>query len=126
MCHEVSRGDILGRYWDKNPKTFASMLFTVTSTRGFYSPLLYFFLDLRFLYNNAEIGWGLGFVYIFSLFSFESSIVLSLITLYFIYEYIETTIRNASTGGKPDIKPYHYYGLKYRYKTIIEETQVCS
>jgi hypothetical protein len=44
--------------------------------------LPYGFLGLEISTATAESGWGLGFVYIISLFTFESSIVLSLITLY--------------------------------------------
>jgi hypothetical protein len=88
------------------------MLFTVTSTSWFYSP--YDFLGLKMSTPTAENRWGLGFVYIFSLFTFESSIVSSLIFLLFYIKRhlfpIETIIRNASKGGKPNRKPYHPYG----------------
>jgi hypothetical protein len=52
------------------------MLFTVTSTSGFYSPQIVF-LELR-----LRCKWGLGFIDIISLFTFQSRMVLSLITLY--------------------------------------------
>jgi hypothetical protein len=42
------------------------------------------FLDLDFYSATAESWCELGFVYIISLFTFESSIVLSLVTLFYI------------------------------------------
>jgi hypothetical protein len=66
------------------------------------------FFDLRFLQQQLKMGGGLAFFYIISLFTFESSIVLSLITFYFIYKgifSIETTIKNALKGRKPGRKP---------------------
>ncbi len=61
---------------------------------------------------TAKSGWGLGIVYVISLFTFESSIVLlSYYTLfvnkYICFLYVETIIRNASKGGKSDRKIYH-------------------
>ena len=54
--------------------------------------------------TTYESGWGLYFTCIISLFTFESSIVLSLITISYINTsfHIETTIRNALKGGKPE------------------------
>jgi hypothetical protein len=72
----------------------------------------------------VERGGGLGFVCIISLFTFERSIALSLITLYFCIKHtfpMETILRNAPKGGKPDRKPYHPYGLRNPYKIINEE-----
>jgi hypothetical protein len=69
------------------------------------------------------LGLGLGFVFINSLFIFETSIVLSLITLYLYINLfpIETKIlKKASKGGKPDRNPYHPYGFINPYKTIYE------
>jgi hypothetical protein len=57
------------------------MLFTVTYTSRFYSPQG--FLGLEISTATAESGWRLGFVFVIYVFIFESSIVLSLITLYF-------------------------------------------
>jgi hypothetical protein len=54
------------------------MLFTVTSPADFTPP--YGFLELEISTPTAESSWELVFVYIISLFSFESSIVRSLIT----------------------------------------------
>ncbi len=34
---------------------------------------------------------------------------------------IETTLRTASIGGKPDRKPYHRSGFRNQYKTINHE-----
>jgi hypothetical protein len=54
------------------------------------------FLGLEISAATAENRWGLGFVYIISLFTFESSIVLSLISLYVYIKHlfpIETIIR---------------------------------
>jgi hypothetical protein len=56
------------------------MLFTVTSTSGFYSPPPHGFLGLEVSTAITESGWGLDFVYIISLFTNKSIIVLSLIT----------------------------------------------
>ncbi len=36
LIHLVSRGRILGRFWDTSLNEFCSLLFTVTSTNGFY------------------------------------------------------------------------------------------
>jgi hypothetical protein len=38
---------------------------------------------------------------------------------------IETLIRNAAKGGKPDRKPYHPYGF-INQKQSMQKTQVCS
>jgi hypothetical protein len=54
-----------------------SMLFTVTSPADFMPPNG--FLDLEISIPTAESSWELVFVYIISLFTFESSIVRSLI-----------------------------------------------
>jgi hypothetical protein len=51
--------------------------------------LLYAILGREIYTATAESARGLGFVYIFSLISFESSIVISFITLYL---YINTSI----------------------------------
>ena len=42
----------------------------------------YGFLELENSTATVESGWRLGFAYVISLFTFESSIVLSLITIY--------------------------------------------
>jgi hypothetical protein len=58
----------------------------------------YSFLGLEICTPTAELRWRLGFVYIISMFTFESSIVLSDITLYLyinIFSPLETIIRNA-------------------------------
>jgi hypothetical protein len=62
----------------------------------FYSP--YGFLGLEISTTAAESGWGL---------SIDISIVISLTTLYLYINIfpIQTTIRNALKGGKPDKKP---------------------
>ncbi len=63
---------ILRRNWDKN------------LTRCYSQSSSMVFLDLRFLQQQPKVGaWGLGFVYIISMITFECSNVLSLITLYF-------------------------------------------
>jgi hypothetical protein len=54
------------------------MLSKVTFTSGFYSPLS--FLGLEISTATAEIGLIHGFVYIISVFTFES--ILVIITLY--------------------------------------------
>ncbi len=73
--------------WDKNIETFGTyVLFTVTATSEIYSP--YVFLGLEISTAIAESMWRFDFVYIISLFTFDSSIVLSLITIYL---YINTS-----------------------------------
>jgi hypothetical protein len=47
--------------------------------------------------------------------------LLFLLILFITYKYtfsIETLIRNASKGGKPNRKPYHPYGFINLYKTL--------
>jgi hypothetical protein len=54
----------------------------------------------------------------------EIIIALSLITLYFYLIHlfpIETTIRSASQGGRPDRKPYHFYVSEIHTKHSINE-----
>ncbi len=65
-----STGGTIGRHWDKKTWDFCSIKFT--SNIGFYSPNM-IFLDFRFLQQHLKVGTGLGFVYIVSLFTFESS-----------------------------------------------------
>jgi hypothetical protein len=65
------------------------MLFKVTSTKLILLPSPHGFLGPEISTATAESGWGLGFVYIISLFTFKSSIVLSIITLC-LYMYINT------------------------------------
>jgi hypothetical protein len=57
--------------------------------------LLYAILEREIYTATAESAWGLGFVYIFSLFSFESSIVISFITLYL---YINTSFSSRNNN----------------------------
>ncbi len=54
------------------------MLFTVTSPADFTPP--YGFLEREISTPTAKSSWELVFVYIISMFTFESSIVRSLIT----------------------------------------------
>ena len=64
---------------------------------------------------------GLCFVYIIYLFTFDSSMVLSLFTLYLCintFSLHRNNNYNASKGGKPDRKPYHPCGFRNPYKTI--------
>ncbi len=75
----LSRVCILGRNWDKNLKTFAP--FYLQSPPP--ADPRYGFLELENSTATDESGWRLGFAYVISLFTFESSIVLSLIKLYF-------------------------------------------
>ncbi len=61
----------------------------------------YGFLGLEISTAIAESRYGLGFVYITSLFTFEGCIALSLNTLYLHKRHlfpVETTIRNAPNG----------------------------
>ncbi len=101
------RGSILGHNGDKNLKTFAPCY--SQSTR-WYNSLPYGFLGLEISTPTAESRWGLGFVYIISLFSLERSIVLSLITLYL---YINTSFPHRNNNWKwgkerrkPNRKPF--------------------
>jgi hypothetical protein len=75
-----AREGILRRNWDKNPKTFAPCYSQSPPPEDFTPPYVFFYLG--FLQATAESGRGLCFVYIISLFTFESSIDLSLITIY--------------------------------------------
>jgi hypothetical protein len=96
------------------------MLFTVTPPADFNSPFSGV-LGLEILTGTVESRLGLGFIYIISLFTFESNIVLSLMTLYLCINTflpIEKIMRNGSKGGNPNRKPYHPYGLRILYKTI--------
>jgi hypothetical protein len=73
------------------------MIFTVTSTSGFYSPR-HGLLGEEISTPTAESRcMGPGFVFIISLFTFQSCI----------YFPVKTRIRNASKGGKPNRKPYN-------------------
>ncbi len=118
LCFEVeSEGIFLGEIGKKS-EDFCSMLFTVTSTTWFPSPLV--FEDLRFLQQQLKVGGSLAL--------FTSSLCLPLkvalffVLLVFIYTKvhifpIETIIRNALKGGKPNRKPYHPYGFRNVNKT---------
>jgi hypothetical protein len=55
------------------------------------------------------------------LFTFESSIVPSVIILYLYEKTSFPTIRNAWKGRKPDKKSHHPYGFKNSYKKSINE-----
>jgi hypothetical protein len=57
--------------------------------------LLYAILRVKIYTATAESAWGLGFVYILSLFSFESNIVISFITLYL---YINTSFSSRNNN----------------------------
>jgi hypothetical protein len=69
-----TEGVFLGRNWDKNLETFASFDSKSSPPADF--------LGLKISTATAESGWGLGFLYIISFFTFGSSIVLSPFTLY--------------------------------------------
>jgi hypothetical protein len=81
----VFSGDILGRNWDRNLNTFAPYFLH----QRILLPPPMVFLDLR---STDESGGGgrFDFVFIITRFTFESSIVLSLISLslYTQYTYI--------------------------------------
>ncbi len=72
------------------------MLFKVTFATGFYSLLVFLYFEICIALPGSG-GGGLGFVYVISLFTFESSIVLSLITL---YKYINTSFPHRSNNKK--------------------------
>jgi hypothetical protein len=119
---------MLGRSWDKNLKTFApcySQSLHQLILPSTASPMV--FLDLRFLQQQLKVdeGW-LCLHYLFDI-AEKIRIVLSLITLHFLYKYIqiETTITNAPKGGKHDRNPFHPNGFRNPYK-IMEKTKVCS
>ncbi len=69
-------------------KNFCSMLFTVTSTRRFYSSLWFSWTWDFYTPTAKKSGWGLGIVYVISLFTFESSIVLLSYYTLFVNKYI--------------------------------------
>jgi hypothetical protein len=66
-------------YWDKNLKTFAPCN-SKSPPPADFTPSCGFPVLLQISIATTARGWGIGFVYIISLFIFESSIVLSLIT----------------------------------------------
>ncbi len=101
----LRREGILGRNWDKILKTFWSLLFTVTFTSGFYSPL---WINWSWDFYSNSWKWGRGLAL------FTTSLCLSLIILcLYINTFfpIKPTISNAS-------KPYQPYGFRNIYKTI--------
>jgi hypothetical protein len=75
-----------------------------------------------------KVCGGLAFVYIISLITFESSIVLSLITLLFMYKIhlfsIETIIRNASKIKRKSIPPL-WFQISIQNNQSMKKTQVC-
>jgi hypothetical protein len=77
-----SRRCILGRIGTKvkNLETFAPR-YSQSPPPADFAPLPHDFLRLEISTATAESGRGLGFVYIISLFTFDSSIVLCLIAL---------------------------------------------
>jgi hypothetical protein len=79
FCPEGVFLDVIGTI---NLKTFAPCHSQSPSPADFSPP--YGFLGLDISNATAESGWELGFIYIISLFTFESGIALSLITLNFI------------------------------------------
>jgi hypothetical protein len=79
FCPEGIFLDVIGTV---NLKTFAPCHSQSPSPADFSPP--YGFLGLDISNATAESGWRLGFVYIISLFTFERSIALSLITLNYI------------------------------------------
>jgi hypothetical protein len=75
----------------------------------------------------AESRWGLGFVFIISLFTFEVALFFLFLLIIYIKIHVfprETIIRNASKGGKPNRKQYLPYGFKNRYKTINQRRKL--
>ncbi len=109
------------------------MLFTVTSTRGFYTPLRFFF-DLRFLQATAESWRGLCFVYIISLFTFESSIDISLITIYLykkihIFPYkqqLEMHRKEANLTENHTTLKWFQFPKSIQNNQLMKKTQVCK
>jgi hypothetical protein len=114
------QGGILRRNWYTNLKTFAQC-YSQSPPPVVFTPLPppHGFLRLEISRATAESRWGLGFVYIISL--LKSALFFLLILFIYIKIHlflIETIIRKASTGGKPNRKPYHPYGLINLYKEI--------
>ncbi len=107
-----SWGGILGRNKDK---IWTLLLHAITSHLHQWILLSPWFSWTWDLYSSSSVesGWGLGFVYMITLFTLESSIILSLITLYL----KKQTIRNDwKEENLTESKPYH----------PIKKTQVCT
>ncbi len=103
-------GSILGCNWDKNIWRLSLHAIHCHLHQLILLPPSHGFLGPEISTPTAESRLGLCFVYIISLFTFQNSIVLSLITLY-LYVYkclfpIKTISINASKEGKPYRKPY--------------------
>ncbi len=84
LYHFSKLGCILGRNWDKNLKIFASCCSQSPLPADFTLPYCPF-LNFRFLQQQLKVGGGLALVTIYSifLFTFESSIALCRITLFY-------------------------------------------
>jgi hypothetical protein len=91
------------KFWD-----FCSMLCTIISTSWFYySP--YGFLGLEISTSTAESIWGLGFVYIISLFSCSFS-YFSL----FIYKYFSHRNNNRKEENPTENLTIHMVSKIYK------------
>ncbi len=104
----------------KNLKTFASC-YSQSPPPAYFTPpprmILWFSCTWDF-YRKS-------FICIITLFTIESSMVISRIHFIYLYStvvHFETTIRNASKWGKPDRKPYATYGFRNIYKTINQRS----
>jgi hypothetical protein len=90
----------------KNLKAFAPCYSQSPPPADFTPP--YVFLDLICLRQQLKVGGGLA-LFTLSL-CLPVKVALIFLLLHFIYKYTsfphKTTIRNASTGDKPDGKPY--------------------
>jgi hypothetical protein len=91
----------------------------------------YGFLGLEISTATAESGWRPGFLYINSLFIFESNIVLSLIIILYLYMNSSfphrNQIRDALKEGKSDRKPYPPMVSEIQKNNhSMKKTQVCS
>ncbi len=125
----ATRGCIFGRNWDKNLETFVPC-YSQSLPPANFTPLPPWFSKI--FTAPAERRCGLGFVCIISLFIFEISIVLSLITLYFLQINTSFSHRdiNQRRIKRRDIKQKTKQPLWFQ-KSLqnnqpMNETQVCS
>ncbi len=113
----LSRGGILGRFLRLLLHAIHSHLYQLI----LLSPMV--FLDLLYKISTAtaESRWGLGFFSISLCLLLKAALFFSYYSL-FLYKYIlyqiETIIRNALKGGKPNRKPSHPNGFRNTYKII--------
>jgi hypothetical protein len=124
----LSRRGILGRNGDENLKTFSPCYSQSSPLTFLLTPMV--LLDL-FLQQQLKVGGGLAVFTIYLCLLLKVA-MFSLIYTLFMYKYmlsdIETIIRKALKGVKPERKPYPLppYGSRNPYKNnqSMKKTQV--